>query len=99
MNGNILVGLRSGKIIEINEASGAQKCLLATHHEGETWGLELFPENNAVFTCGDDNKILEFNYKERKFIKEGIISEKSKPKNAAKAKACTASTLSVYPPN
>ena len=45
------MGLRSGKIIEINEASGAQKCLLATHHEGETWGLELIPENNAVFTC------------------------------------------------
>ena len=42
---------------------------------------------------------MEFNYETRKFVREGIISEKSKPKNAKKAKDVTASTLSAYPPN
>ena len=50
-------------------------------------------------TIGDDNKIMEFNYKEKKFIRKGTISEKAQPKNQKKAKEVTASTLSSYPPN
>lgn len=99
LNGKILVGLRNGRIYEINESSNEQKLLLNSHHEGEAWGLDLNPETHSVFTCGDDNKIMEFNYQEKKFKREGLISDKSKPKNADKAKKCTASTLSKYPPN
>lgn len=99
LNGKILVGLRSGKIFEIGEASGDQKLLLNSHHEGESWGLDINPETNSVFTCGDDNKILEFDYKERRFKNEGVISDQTKPKNSDKAKKCTASTLSKYPVN
>lgn len=69
------------------------------HHEGEAWGLDINPATNSLFTCGDDNKVLEFDYKEKKFKREGVISENSKPKNADKAKKVTASTLSKYPPN
>jgi len=73
--------------------------LLSSHHEGESWGLEVIPETNSIMTIGDDNKIMEFNYKEKKFVRKGTISEKAQPKNQKKAKEVTASTLSSYPPN
>jgi WD40 repeat protein len=71
LNGKILVGLRNGSIFEINETSEEKKLLLASHHEGEAWGLEIVPENNSIFTVGDDNKIMEFNYETRRFVREG----------------------------
>lgn len=43
-NGKILVGLRNGNMFEINESTEEQKLLLASHFEGETWGLEIVPE-------------------------------------------------------
>lgn len=72
--------------------------MLASHHEGEAWGLEVIPEDNTIMTIGDDNKIMVFDYENKKFIKKGTISEKE-PKNKEKVKKVTASTLSVYPPN
>jgi hypothetical protein len=71
LNGKILVGLRNGSIFEINEATEDKKQLLASHHEGEAWGLECVPENTSIFTVGDDNKIMEFNYQTRQFVREG----------------------------
>ena len=62
LNGKILVGLRSGSIFEVNEASEDKKLIMASHHEGEAWGIELVPEVSSIFTIGDDNKILEYNY-------------------------------------
>lgn len=74
LNGKILVGLRSGSIFEISESSEEKKLLMASHHEGESWGLELVPEANAVFTVGDDNKILEYNFEEKKFVRKGTLA-------------------------
>lgn len=99
MNGKILAGLRNGSIYEINEETEDKKQLLASHHEGEAWGLQVIPEDSTIMTIGDDNKIMVFDYENRKFVKKGTISEKSEPKNKEKAKKVTASTLSVYPPN
>jgi hypothetical protein len=62
LNGKILAGLRNGNIVEINESNEEQKLLLASHYEGEAWGLEIVPETNSIFTVGDDNRIMEFNY-------------------------------------
>jgi len=93
-NGKILVGLRNGSIIEIDEATEEKKVLLASHHEGESWGLEVIPEDRMFLTIGDDNKVMAFDYANRRFLRQGKISEKSQPKNAAKAKSVTASTLS-----
>ena len=50
-------------------------------------------------TVGDDNKIMTFDYVNRKFLKQGAISLKAQPKNKEKASKCTASTLSDLPPN
>lgn len=98
-NGKILVGLRNGSIYEINEATEEKKHILASHHEGEAWGLEVVPDENLILTIGDDNKVMVFDYEQKRFIRKGTISEKSEPGNKEKAKKVTASTLSVYPPN
>lgn len=99
LNGKVLVGLRNGSIYEINESTEEKKHLLASHHEGEAWGLEIAPEKNIIVTVGDDNKILVFDYEQKKLITQGVISHKSQPGNKEKAKKVTASTLSAYPPN
>lgn len=61
-NGKILVGLRNGSIYEINESTEEKKHVLASHHEGEAWGLEVVPEENLLLTIGDDNKVMVFDY-------------------------------------
>ena len=71
---------------------------MASHHEGEAWGLEIVPEANTVFSVGDDNKILEYDYENKKYVRKGIIAP-NPTKNQEKAKKVTASTLSYYPPN
>ena len=76
-DGKILVGLRNASIFEIDEASEEKNRLLAAHHEGESWGLEVVKENHSIFTIGDDNKVMQFDYEARKFVNQGTISEKS----------------------
>jgi len=75
LNNKVLVGLRSGSIVEINEA-GEQKNLLTSHHEGEAWGLELLKGSTKVATCGDDNKFLLYDYETHKFERQGEVSNK-----------------------
>lgn len=44
---------------------------MTSHHEGETWGLEVVETKdgeNLLFTIGDDNKILMFDFEAKKFI-------------------------------
>jgi len=41
---------------------------MASHHEGEAWGLELVPETNTLFSSGDDNKVLEYDFENKRFI-------------------------------
>lgn len=99
LNGKILVGLRNGQIWEYSESSDEKKLLMASHHEGESWGLAVISEDRTILTTGDDNKIMAFDYANRRFLRQGTLSTKSQPKNAAKAKKVTASTLSDLPPN
>lgn len=96
-NGNILVGLRNGTVLEVNTATEEKKTLLASHHEGEAWGLAIIDETNQFLTIGDDNKLMQFDYMQKKFIKQGRIGKKAIDRQ--RAKQSTASTLSAYPPN
>jgi WD40 repeat protein len=76
LNGRILVGLRNGSIYEINEATDEKKHVMASHHEGEAWGLEVVPEDKIILTIGDDNKVMVFDYENKAFVRKGTISEK-----------------------
>lgn len=51
-----------------------------------------------MLTCGDDNQIKEFNYGDHTYVRSGKLSD-HKPKNAAKVKTVTASSMSIYSPN
>jgi hypothetical protein len=65
------------------------------HGTGETWGLCIDSEGNAL-TTGDDNKVLFFDAKTNKVTSAGKISEKAGVRKKIKGGA---STLSLLPPN
>jgi len=92
--GNIIVGLRDGSIVEITKDS---KCntLMTSHSDGEAWGLAICPNTGLILTTGDDNKILAYDPSTNKCVRSGIINEKAGPK----PKSLGASTLSKFPPN
>jgi hypothetical protein len=100
-NGHLLVGLRNGSILEFKDImttdSPVENCILQSHFEGEIWGLEV-AAGNKVLTCGDDNKIMMFDYETRTFDRKGTVSD-HKSANAAKLKAATSSSMSIYPAN
>jgi len=98
MGGKILVGMRNGSIFEIDEASQEKRHILASHHEGEAWGLEVLDQDGQFLTCGDDNKVMLFDYVNKKFIDQGTVA-KTPSKDQERNKKSTASTLSNYPPN
>lgn len=57
-NGNLLVGLRNGSILEfknVMNGDNAENCLMRSHFEGEVWGLEVVQGQNKVITTADDN--------------------------------------------
>ena len=54
--------------------------------------------SNKVVTSGDDNKIMMYDYETRKYERKGTVSD-HKSTNAAKVKAVTASSMSIYPAN
>lgn len=98
-NGKLLVGLRNGLMYEFSEANpDAKKLVMAAHHEGEAWGLAIIPEENLLFSIGDDNKIMAYDFVQKKFLNKGTIAVNGS-KNQEKIKKVTASTLSSYPPN
>ena len=101
-NGNLLVGLRNGSIVEFKNAlsdeTPTEKVLMQSHFEGEVWGLSVVADQNKVVTSGDDNSILVFDYETKTMERKGKVSD-HKPKNAAKVKQVTASSMSIYPAN
>ena len=54
--GLILVGLRSGEILEIPQdiAKNKPKVLMRSHFKGELWGLAVHPKKAEYATIGDD---------------------------------------------
>lgn len=101
-NGNVLVGLRNGSILEFKDAANTENpvenTLVQSHFEGEVWGLEVVGAQNKVVTSGDDNKVMMYDYSTKQFDRKGTVSD-HKSANAAKIKAATASSMSIYPPN
>lgn len=101
-NGNLLVGLRNGSILEFKDAmtsdSPTENTLMQSHFEGEVWGLEVIQGQNKVITSGDDNKFMMYDFVTRQFERKGTVSD-HKSQNAKKVKEVTASSMSVYPAN
>ena len=69
-NGNLLVGLRSGTIVEAL-ADETRRELIHSHNEGEVWGLEKVGDGKHVLTTGDDNRIIVWDYTTHRRVAEG----------------------------
>lgn len=48
---------------------------MQSHFEGEVWGLEVVSGQNKVITCGDDNKIMMYDYQTHQFDRKGTVSD------------------------
>ncbi len=89
------MGLRNGTIVEAL-ADGSKRELLHSHSEGEVWGLAPLGDGKHVLTTGDDNKIILWDYENRRRAALGTVNEVAgKPRKAAMG----ASTMSDLPPN
>ena len=73
LDGKILVGHDNGRIVTVNIDGSDQQIHNISHHDGESWGLEVISQNGTFLTCGDDNSFHEISLKDRKVIKSGKI--------------------------
>ena len=86
-NGNLLLALRNGTIIQLKNAeSGDQdaKLIVQSHFEGDVYGLVLTDENKVI-TCGEDNRIMMFDSGSRQFLRGGKVSDKKMKDEAKKS--------------
>jgi hypothetical protein len=90
MDNLLLVGLRTGSIIECNLEDDSMTTYMQSHNDGEVWGLAQ--SGTEVCTSGDDNQIICWNVADRKASKRAIVNEAER-----KAKKNKASTLGRHP--
>lgn len=77
-NGNLLLALRNGTILELKNAEAGDqdaKIIVQSHFEGDVYGLAL-TDDNLVLTCGEDNRIMMFDSESRQFVRGGKLSDK-----------------------
>ena len=89
-DGNLVVGLRSGSIVECNLESEEQTTVMQGHNDGEVWGLDM--ANGMVITTGDDNQVKTWDPSSRTCTSTAIVNSEQR-----KAKKNKASTLGSYP--
>jgi WD40 repeat protein len=70
----IAAGLRNGTIM-FGDVGGAMDAVMKSHHDGETWGLEMTAD--GMITSGDDNKIMVWNVATRKNVGSYEINSKA----------------------
>lgn len=89
-NGKLVVGLRTGQIIECDLESEEMTPLMSSHNDGEVWGLAM--DDAHVYTSGDDNQVIMWDPMSRTKVKIGIVTDAER-----KAKRNRASTLGSKP--
>ena len=90
MGTKLVVGLRTGSIVESDLESGEQTTLMQGHNDGEVWGLSM--DDAHVYTSGDDNQVKQWDPVERKCVQTAIVSDKSR-----KAQRNKASSMGKHP--
>lgn len=70
----IIAGLRDGSIIEV-DAKENITVLMNSHSHGILSGLAIDSNNEFAVTAGDDDKIMVWDLKRKKRLKETTISE------------------------
>jgi len=86
---NMLVGLRTGSIIETNCTTGDQTTLMQSHNDGEIWGLSQ--GEGCIITSGDDNHIKKWDVAKRCCTDTAEVSGETR--RAKRNRASTLGTL------
>jgi WD40 repeat protein len=73
LGGKILVGHDNGIIQTVNVDGTDRQRVHHSHHNGESWGLEVIEDKGTYLTCGDDNTIYEFSIKDKQLVREGKV--------------------------
>jgi len=89
-DGNLIVGLRNGSIVQCNIETKAQTTYMQSHNDGEVWGLAI--DDAFVYTSGDDNQVKKWDPFARTCVDTAIVNEAVR-----KAKRNRASTLGKHP--
>lgn len=101
LDGQILVGQDCGRILTVDvEGATPEKIHMASHFEGECWGLQIIPEFGTFLTCADDNEFHEYNIVNKTFVRAGKVwtQELNDGKEYSTKKIrSTASTMSGLP--
>jgi WD40 repeat protein len=100
MQGKILVGHDNGRICTVDVNGGEHITQNVSHHDGESWGLEVIIKKGTFLTCADDNEFHEYSIRNKKHIRSGKIWTKEMNNgNSYETKKIksTASTLCDYP--
>jgi hypothetical protein len=90
-NGNLIVGLRNGSIVECNLETKEQTTYMQSHNDGEVWGLAL--DDAFVYTSGDDNQVKKWDPFSRKCVDTAIVNTESRTVKSSEK----ASTLGKHP--
>ena len=88
--GKMVVGLRTGSIVECDMESGEMTTHVESHNSGEVWGLDI--KDGFVYTAGDDNQVIKWDPATRRCADRSIVNEASR-----RARRNKASTLSQHP--
>ena len=73
LDGKILVGHDNGKIQTVNVDGSNKQLVMASHFDGEVWGLETLEDQGTFLTCGDDNMIYEYSVKDKELKRQAKI--------------------------
>jgi microtubule-associated protein-like 6 len=71
--GNVIVGLRNGSIVEKKQKKDVE-VITQSHWDGECWGLNVL-DNDRVITSCDDNRVIMYDIKNKKFMQETVIGK------------------------
>jgi WD40 repeat protein len=87
--GNLIVGLRTGSIVEVNLESNEITTHVQSHNSGEVWGLDS--RDGMIYTSGDDNQVIRWDVASRTCKDRAIVN--TAERRARKNKASTLSRL------
>jgi len=100
LDGKVVVGHDNGVIQTVNVDGTNKQVVQISHHDGESWGLQVIQDKGTFLTSGDDNQFYEYSIADRKCVKKGKVWTMElfggKDYNTPNMKS-TASTLSSYP--
>eukprot|EP00164_Ancoracysta_twista_P022676 GFYU01041949.1.p1 GENE.GFYU01041949.1~~GFYU01041949.1.p1 ORF type:complete len:540 (-),score=189.64 GFYU01041949.1:33-1412(-) len=77
-DGMFLIGTGNNEIIEINETSAENTCVMKSHHAGELWGLACHPSTNTFLTAGEDKTVRLWDANTRTPTETATLPEPSK---------------------